>query len=380
MGILDRWFGSRKDLPSLPEVYISGKHWNCFLESVEPEYRQAVYEELKKKDAVKVEGVRNSLIVIGVKKFSYCVDAYNAVLQARKVRKAVYALDRQTIMKLMLARPNLEVGCLMVVKRGELHMERRRLKDFDFDKAFKKGSCAVLVSDDSLSDVLLDLKERDISDAIGHIKIAIGDEDEAKVNRNWKRYGLPCDEITNEERFIEPLARALKDELWQVRLRAVEVLAWMGNARAVDFLIGVLKDEDGHARVRQAALIGLGEIGDVRAVEVLDHIVRKGEDWTIPGRYAFIPAPEQAVQALAKIGSLEVIEPLLWALGDDDSSVRKSAAEALGSMGDSRAIKPLAKALKDKNEDVREAAREALERIKAKKAENGRRPTAYNRA
>ncbi len=54
------------------------------------------------------------------------------------------------------------------------------------------------------------------------------------------------------------------------------------------------------------------------------------------------------------------MEPLIQALKDVDSNVRKAAAEALGEIKDPRAVEPLIQALKDGYLIVRQLAAEAL--------------------
>jgi hypothetical protein len=54
------------------------------------------------------------------------------------------------------------------------------------------------------------------------------------------------------------------------------------------------------------------------------------------------------------------VEPLIAAMGDEDSVVRRSAAWALGQIGDARAVEPLIAALGDRDSDVRDAASQAL--------------------
>ena len=66
--------------------------------------------------------------------------------------------------------------------------------------------------------------------------------------------------------------------------------------------------------------------------------------------------------------ALIALEPLIKALGDEDSWVGKSAAESLGKIGDKRAVEPLIKALGDKYEYVRNSAVDALGEIGDKRA------------
>ena len=61
------------------------------------------------------------------------------------------------------------------------------------------------------------------------------------------------------------------------------------------------------------------------------------------------------------------VEPLITALGDEDSSVRVRAAEALGRIGNKRAVEPLSTALNDEDETVRVFAKLGLKSIEAQK-------------
>jgi len=68
-------------------------------------------------------------------------------------------------------------------------------------------------------------------------------------------------------------------------------------------------------------------------------------------------------EALGKIGDERAVEPLIYALEDEDGNVRIEAAKALGEIGDERAVEPLIQALNDKVPDVRRYAAEALGKI-----------------
>ena len=133
---------------------------------------------------------------------------------------------------------------------------------------------------------------------------------------------------------VEPLIKALYNEIRDVRLIAAETLEKIGDARAIDPLIYALKDRN--FGVRSAAASALGEIGDERAVE-----------------------------------------PLIIALEDTKWCVRMEAANALGKLGDERAIEPLHACYNSHNthafyddEDVAEAAKKALLKIDTKIGNN----------
>jgi beta-lactamase regulating signal transducer with metallopeptidase domain len=77
---------------------------------------------------------------------------------------------------------------------------------------------------------------------------------------------------------------------------------------------------------------------------------------------------EQAMQALAKMGSPLAFEPMVAALKDSSAQVRHQAAFNLGQLGDPRAIPPLTAALKDADADVRQQSVFALGQLHAKEA------------
>ena len=172
---------------------------------------------------------------------------------------------------------------------------------------------------------------------------------------------------------VEPLIAALKDSNWMVPKAAAEALGQIGDARAVEPLIAALKDSDWW--LRRAAAEALKQIGDARAVEPLiaalkdsDSGVRRpaaealdkmgwrpGQDESGPAYWIAKGEWDECI----KIGA-PAVEPLIAALKDSDSDVRRAAAETLGKIADAQAVEPLAVALSDKDEDVQRAAIEAL--------------------
>ncbi|MGB7758540.1 MAG: HEAT repeat domain-containing protein [Bryobacteraceae bacterium] len=122
----------------------------------------------------------------------------------------------------------------------------------------------------------------------------------------------------------------LKSKRSDARARAVEGLAEVGGARAVDLLITVLKS-DGDGRVRDRAANALGQLADMRAVEPLIIALRSDGDPQVRG---------QAAKALGGLADGRAVEPLIAALGDraggstfiyaDNKVVFQEAARALG--------------------------------------------------
>ena len=148
-----------------------------------------------------------------------------------------------------------------------------------------------------------------------------------------------------DERAVEPSIAILKNdgETCKVRMSAAKALGKIGDERAIEPLIEVLENDDDHESVRSSAAEALGEIGDERAVEPSIAIL-KNDGETCKVRMS-------AAKALGKIGDERAIEPLIEVLENDGETckVRMSAATALGEIGDERAVEPLIEVLKYKN-------------------------------
>jgi HEAT repeat protein len=163
------------------------------------------------------------------------------------------------------------------------------------------------------------------------------------VKRNWDK----CIEIG--ACAVEPLIAALTD--WDVNDAVMKALCEIG-APAVDQLIATLKVVGERGLVRWLAVEALGKIGDARAVDPLIAAL-KDEDSNVR---------KNAAEALGKIGNARVVDPLIAALKDENRDVQKNAVEALGKIGDARAVEPLITALE--NEKVlRKASAIALVNI-----------------
>ena len=116
-----------------------------------------------------------------------------------------------------------------------------------------------------------------------------------------------------------------------IRCHAVLALGRLGDLRAVEPLIGALRDDEWE--VRDAAVEALGRLGDLRVVEALIEALHDGH-----------PADRRKVMEALATSSVST-EPLLGALGDGDESVRVRAAWALAKRGDPRALPTLLSAL-----------------------------------
>ncbi|MCX6558123.1 MAG: HEAT repeat domain-containing protein [Candidatus Aminicenantes bacterium] len=152
---------------------------------------------------------------------------------------------------------------------------------------------------------------------------------------------------------VQTFIMALNDLKSSACHLAVDTLGTIGDARAVEPLIAVLKKSiDPKSSLHMHVIESLGKIGDSKAVEPLIQILQRKDKW-----YG------AAIKALGDIGDAMAVWPLVQALNDPNSSVRFVAAEALSEIGDARAVEPLIKALKDSNSTVRGSAAMALGEI-----------------
>jgi len=148
--------------------------------------------------------------------------------------------------------------------------------------------------------------------------------------------------------YVEGLARGLKDEDPEVRLRVANALKALEDPRATLPLVEALGDPCGD--VSRAAIRTLSSIGDERARPALLKALRE-ENFSLR---------LWAAIGLQKIGDEDSVEGLIEALRDPDEGVRLQAVYALAGIGDKRAVKPLQEALDDEDTYVQEAARNHL--------------------
>jgi HEAT repeat protein len=149
---------------------------------------------------------------------------------------------------------------------------------------------------------------------------------------------------------LPSLLEALKHSEWLVRLHAVEALGKSRSAEAVEPLLWVLFNDHDQA-IREDTVRALGQLGDSRAMEFLVTIMKE------PGLRTL------AVEALGKIGDCRAVPVLIAILEgsdrpsgsrtvagcgdtwDEEMNTRGAAVRALGILGDEVAIPALVKAL-----------------------------------
>lgn len=154
------------------------------------------------------------------------------------------------------------------------------------------------------------------------------------------------------EHAVDRLVKALRHQDPEVRHRAREVLQRLGP-EVVDYERSMLKSRD--AEMRRRAAETLGEIGDPRALESLIGALRDRDQ----------SVREAAWKALVKLGGAGAealwrepggVDRLIDALRDRDPMVRRGAVQALGEIGNGRATEALIQRLGDEDARVREVA------------------------
>ncbi len=168
-----------------------------------------------------------------------------------------------------------------------------------------------------------------------------------------------------EEKDVDGLVRALKNQDYLIRKEAARSLKKVGDERAVDALIESLRYKSWHSdyiilnAVRENSAEALGRIGDERATPYLIESMQEDPDEEVRLKAAW---------ALGEIGDTEAVDDLINALEDKSWSVRRTVANSLGVIGDHRAVPSLIQALEDNDWHVRKYAAVSLGKMKDERA------------
>jgi HEAT repeat protein len=130
---------------------------------------------------------------------------------------------------------------------------------------------------------------------------------------------------------VGPLLEVLKDGPEDLREKAIAVLGYIGDQRAMTPLLETLSHAD--AALRSAAADALASFKDPRTVEPL---IAALQDTDPRVRY-------NAVGSLCQVGGAQTQDVLMGLLADPDPPTRKRAIQALGNIGDERIIEPMLK-------------------------------------
>ncbi len=228
--------------------------------------------------------------------------------------------------------------------------------DLEFEVVFKKG---LALGDprcrrESLLG-LTDSQDRTVAQALASL---IASDSDASVRSAAAQAASGMVSLAIEgrlhERDGERLFSALKgalhreDETTEVRLRALESIAYFGRRRAGRYIEAACADTEPAAT--RSVLIAMGRTSDPHwlpsVVSCLDHFN--------PGvRY-------EAARALGEIGGEEHAHSLAQLLDDQDLDVQSAAVASLAMLGGSEAMRLLAGARNSPEPEIAGAAREAL--------------------
>jgi HEAT repeat protein len=195
-----------------------------------------------------------------------------------------------------------------------------------------------------------------------------------------------------EGKDVDALIKALKHRDISIRMNAAYALGDVGDRKAVEPLIGILKDPTEGWGMKMAVATALGELHDERAIEPLEALATRGETLEadaatiaiaiirgdpprlielLEAKKGELASRVSAIKELGKLGDERAVEPLIRMLNQKNYdeyervNICYQAIIALGNLGDARAIEPVSKYLNDNAKEVRKAAEEALEKIKA---------------
>ena len=143
-------------------------------------------------------------------------------------------------------------------------------------------------------------------------------ENDPEWETNWAQEEMAWEHFPH---MVEPLLDRLDAADSRTTERAVTALGWIGDERAVDPLLEVLRQEKAD-NIRAKAVTALGDIGCADALDPLLDAFEKASSHEIRGR---------AVNALGRVGADEELVDILFEYdGEDAEQVRLSVIAALG--------------------------------------------------
>jgi aminopeptidase N len=146
----------------------------------------------------------------------------------------------------------------------------------------------------------------------------------------------------NSEVAAKLAALASKDDSYRAQAAALEAIGKLKPAGAYDILVAAVGGDSPDGYLREAALRGLGSLGDDQAVSLV-------REWTLPGKD--FGSREAAIGSLGRLkkGDKEITQLIVGYLTEPHFSVRIAAVFALGTRGDASAI-PALEALLNSND------------------------------
>jgi aminopeptidase N len=159
---------------------------------------------------------------------------------------------------------------------------------------------------------------------------------------------------------------AREDSSYRARGAALRAIGRIKGAGAYETLVAAVNADSPDGFLRNAALSGLGALGDDKAVPLL-------REWAAPGKD--MDSREAAIGSLARLqkDNKELTQVIAGYLLDSHFPIRRTAIYALGGRGDASAIPALEAMLQSKNLSIemQPTIKEQIERLKNPLAKGG---------
>ncbi|HVU10694.1 MAG TPA: HEAT repeat domain-containing protein [Phototrophicaceae bacterium] len=170
---------------------------------------------------------------------------------------------------------------------------------------------------------------------------------------------------SNDARAIQPLIGALRDDNAKVQYAVFSGLIKLNAGEAAAPILDMLRS-DINSRVWQLLKLNIGLRLRTGLLEMMPH----GSDAMSAQIAAALQTPglDEAQRALfirmlGRTANLDQVDLLISLMVRGTPTIQGAAAEALGYVGDARAVAPLLLSVKDSRNELREIAAEALGRI-----------------
>lgn len=168
-------------------------------------------------------------------------------------------------------------------------------------------------------------------------------------------------EITGK---LEAIAK--EDFSYRARAAALVAIGRMKTPKALETLTAAVSGESPDGFLRNAALRGLGSLGDDKAVPLL-------REWSLPGKE--LASRQAAIGSLARLqkDNKEITNQIAGYMSEGHFSVRLAAIFALGARGDASAVPALEALLKsnDLSIEIAPMIKDQIERLKNPAAKGG---------
>jgi aminopeptidase N len=201
-------------------------------------------------------------------------------------------------------------------------------------------------------------------EAAKQLLAALGGATEAELREAIVQSLGSFKETTEITAKLEAIAK--EDSSYRARAAALGAIGRMKTPKAFETLTAAVNGESPDGFLRNAALRGLGSLGDDKAVPLL-------REWSLPGKE--LASRQAAISSLARLqkDNKEITNQIAGYLSEGHFSVRLAAIFALGARGDVSAVPALEALLKsnDLSIEIAPMIKDQIERLKNPSAKGG---------